>query len=164
MRRIPSLTGFIIGTVMTAVYTGFELFTFALIIDLIFGLDAQAGVSLAMIVMLLTLALSIVTLVLNACSINCWKKSPEGYKKKKGTIIASIVFNFIVVLLIIIGMAMNTEGNSFGVLDILMIIALVATNILAFVDLGMEKKRAETYNATEATEELVEPKQVETEE
>ena len=140
MKRPMTLTGFIISTVMIAVYAGFSLFTLTLMIDLFSMANQTTGLVTVLALCLVELAFAVVSLVLNAISIRAWNKSPELYKKAKGKIITATVFNFILIVLLIIGIAGTTEGVP--VLNILIILALIASNVLAYVDLGMEKKRA----------------------
>lgn len=151
MKRPLTLIGFILGTVMHSIYTVAELFLIALIIDLIVSAGATTSVFTA-VILLITVALSIVSLIFNAIAISAWNKSPEGYRKKRGIIITAIVFNFIVVFFLVIGM---TSG-SVGVLDILLMLSIIAANVLAFVDLGREKRRVarlqEKQVITEETE------------
>lgn len=142
MRRPITLVGFILGTVMHSVYTIAELFVVALIIDLVVSAGATTSTFMALI-LLITLALSIISLVFNAIAISAWNKKPEAYKKKRGIIITAIVFNFIVVLLLIIGMT----GKTVGVFDIIFMISLIATNVLAIVDLAREKGKVNKIQA-----------------
>lgn len=137
MKRPMTLTGAILGTVAQAIYTCFSLFSLTLIIDLL-SAGANSGAATIVAIMLLDLALAVTTLILNALSITTWKKSPELYRKKRGLLIATTVFNFIFVLLSIISMVMNGQA---AVLSIIICIVLVATNVLFYVDLGLESKR-----------------------
>ena len=59
MKRVCSLVGFILGTVMHAIYTVAEFFSILLIIDLLAGYDAEVGSAFLLGVVFLTFALSI---------------------------------------------------------------------------------------------------------
>lgn len=138
MKRPMTLTGGILGTVMQAIYTCYSLFALTLVIDLISSSSGATGATTAIVIMLLDLALAVTTLVLNALCITTWNKSPEQYRKKRGLLIATVVFNFIFDILSIISMVMNGQV---AVLSVIIIIALIATNVLILVDLGLESKR-----------------------
>ncbi len=160
MKRPMTLTAFIIGTVVQAIYACFSLFTLTLVIDLLSASTETTGVVTVVALCLVELAFAVVSLVLNALAIKAWNKSPEFYTKGKGKIITATVFNFIMIVLLIIGIAGSTEGVP--VLNILIILALIATNVLAYVDLGLEKKRVAKLEAEGgAGEEEEEPNDVE---
>ncbi|MBP3619901.1 MAG: hypothetical protein J6J24_04495 [Clostridia bacterium] len=147
MKRVMTLIGFIISTSLLGLYTLIQLVCVAAIIDHFSATGIQGGATLA-VIFLITLALCIVTLVFNAIAISAWKKDPLGYKKKKGIVITATVFNFITILFLIIGMF----SGAVGVLDILLLFALIATNVLAYVDMGIEKKRVALNKPVERDE------------
>ncbi len=149
MKRPMTLTAFIMGTVVQAIYACFSLFTLTLVIDVLSASTDTTGAATVLALCLVELAFAVVSLVLNALVIKAWNKSPEFYKKEKGKIIAATVFNFIMIVLLIIGIAGSTEGVP--VLNIIIILALIATNVLAYVDLGLERKRVEKLEAEGAT-------------
>ena len=151
MKRPMTLIGFIIATVFCGIYTLVQLFGLAVIIDLLTATGVTGGATLA-VVMILTIALCVLALVFNAVAISAWGKNPEGYKKKRGMVITATVFNFIIMLLLIIGMASGVVG----VLDVLLLIAVLATNVLAYIDLGLEKRRVQKLEQAKQQEVVAE--------
>lgn len=151
MKRVMTLVGFIISTVLLGIYSLIQLIGIAAIIDALSAVGAEGSATLA-IVLIITIALCVLALVFNAIAITAWKKDAAGYKKKKGMVITAIVFNFILILFLIIGMASGVVG----VLDILLLIALIAANVLAFVDMGLEKKRVAAAQQPVETEQAAE--------
>lgn len=146
MKRVMTLVGFIVATALLGIYSLIQLIGVAAIIDLLTATGVQGGALLA-VVIIITLALCVLALVFNAIAITAWKKDAAGYKKKKAMVITATVFNFVIILLLIIGMA----SGAVGVLDVLLLLALLAANVLAYVDMGLEKKR--TAVAQEQVEE-----------
>lgn len=152
MKRPMTLTAGILATVMHSVYTIFELIVFAALIDAVAG--AGSGAATVVVIMGLTLALSVVSIVFNAIAITAWNKDAERFIKKRGMVITAIVFNFIVALFIIIGMIAYA---AVGVVDVLLLLVCIASNVLYIVDLCLEKKRvAKLAGETVATEEVAE--------
>ena len=135
MKRPMTLTASILGTVMHSVYSIIELYVLILLLDYAGGVN---GSGIVMVSTAIALALSIIALVFNAISIAAWNKSQDNFKKKRKFVITAIVFNFIVILFIIIGLLMS---GSLAVLDIITLIVLIAANVLFIVDLAIEKKR-----------------------
>lgn len=146
MKRVMTLVGFIVATAFISIYTLIQLIGVAAIIDALSAANVSGGATLA-IVLIITLALCVLALVFNAIAITAWKKDAAGYKKKKAMVITATVFNFVLILLLIIGMV----SGAVGVLDILLLLALLTANVLAYVDMGLEKKR--TAVAQEQVEE-----------
>ena len=145
MKRPMTLTGFILATVSTAIYAGYSMFALTLVIDILSSTSATGGAT-ALALLILDLAIAVVTLVLNAVSIKAWNRGPEAYKKYKGIVIAATVFNFIMIVSLIVGIA-TTTAETFPILNIIIILALVAANVLAYVDLGLEGKRVAKLEA-----------------
>lgn len=145
MKRPMTLTGFILATVSTAIYAGYSMFVLTLVIDILSSTSATGGAT-ALALLILDLAIAVVTLVLNAVSIKAWNRGPEAYKKYKGKVIAATVFNFIMIVSLIVGIA-TTTAETFPILNIIIILALVAANVLAYVDLGLEGKRVAKLEA-----------------
>ena len=139
MKRPMTLTASILGTVMHALYTISELIMFALVIDLMGGSSVDSSSTIVIVAMVIAMLLSIVSLVFNALSIPSWNKSPAIFRKKRGLVITAIVFNFIVVLLILI----SCFTSAVGVLDVILMLVIVASSVLYIVDLSIEKKRVE---------------------
>ena len=148
MKRPLTLTGFIIGTVALGIQTIFELIGIALIFELLTATGAPGAIVFG-VVGLLTIALVVVSLVFNILGITAWNKNAEGYQKKRKFVITAVVLNFVVVLLMLIGMLMG----SFSVISLIVMLALIATNVLAIVDLAREKNKVAPVAAEETVEE-----------
>lgn len=134
MKRPLTLSAFITGTSL------FGLFTFVYLIQSIaFG---AFDLTELMIISIILTAFTIACLVLNACSISVYNKSHEEYMKKKSLIIASIVLNFTEMLFVIILMAIASTATTI-IFNLLFLLALIAVNVLAIVDLSMENKKYE---------------------
>ena len=158
MKRGLTLAGSIIGTVFSALST---LGAFLLVLGA-FGLASLGGtveepeIAGAMVIVggiyALALAFSVTCLDLNAICIKGYKADPEKYHRLRGTIIAAIVFNFLVVVSQIYSL-FTTVGAFNIAIGVLVLLALVAANVFMIVDLCLEKKRlqANTITTTEAT-------------
>ena len=68
--------------------------------------------------------------------------SPEEYAKKKGTTIAAIVFNFLVMILLVISFVGASNVGTL-IFSIICFIALVVATVMIIVDLATEKKKVE---------------------
>ena len=147
-----TLIGFIIATSLLGIYTIIQLVGIAAIIDFLSATTGVEGGATLAVVLIITLALCVLALVFNAIAISAWNKDPAGYKKKKGLVITATVFNFVIILLLIIGMV----SGACGVLDVLLLPALIAANVLAYVDMGLEKKRVASAQLVEKDETVTE--------
>ena len=110
-------------------------------------------VAVVAIVMLLVVALVVVSLVFNSISISAWNKSVAEFPKKKGKVVTAVVLNFVLVALLIISAIMS---SMITVMPVLLILGLVATNVLALVDLSLEKKRVAAQAQQNAEQPTVE--------
>lgn len=140
MKRPMTLAAGIVATVLNALYVVLTMFSISIIIAAltsVAGGETAAVATYVAIVTLISLAVVVVTLVLNAVAITGYKCDAEKYRRKRGVIIAAIVFNMILTVLLIVGMA----GGAVGWLDILLLIGSVAASVLYIVDLCLEKKR-----------------------
>ena len=146
MKRVLTLTGTIISTVAFSIYSIFNLLIF--IASLSLAEFAGAGVVIA--IAGIDLAFAITCLVLNAVSISTWNKSPELYKKKKGIIISTMVFNYIYIVLGIISLIIMNPTVAGRVLTILLIICVIVANVLITVDFANESKNAAKYEEVQA--------------
>lgn len=144
MKRPLTLTGFILGTTFQGLLAIESLIVFGAGMDAMTYAASASGMSIVIIVLGLTLALAVLGLIFNAISIPAWNKSPEDYRRKRGVIITAIVFNFIVVLLSIIGFAGSEVGpNFFAILEIL---GIIAANVLGIIDISREKRKIGIYD------------------
>ena len=127
MKRPLSLVGFIVATAVLGIDLMFEFIGLAVLLGL--------GGFLWVFIGLIGIAFVIVALVFNAISISSWNKKPENYKK--GFVLATVIINFALVLFLIIGLAL---GSTAILMSILLIHALVATNVLVLIDLSKANK------------------------
>lgn len=153
MKRPMTLTAFIISTVLLGIDLILELISLPAVFAL-FGLaEGDVMVAVVAIVMLLVIALVVVSLVFNSISISAWNKSVAEFPKKKGKVVTAVVLNFVLVALLIISAIMS---SSITVMPVLLILGLVATNVLALVDLSLEKKRVDAQAQQNAEQPTVE--------
>lgn len=141
MRRVNSMIATIMGTVINAIQLIINLFA----CFTIFGLLADAGnesvtaVLLVVVVSIVLLAFLLVAFILTCRIFKYMNASHEVYASKKGLIITAIVFNFLVAILLF---AFGTGGSVGNILiNVFCALALIATNVLYLVDLGMEDGR-----------------------
>lgn len=141
MKRPMTLVAFIISTVFLGIDALLELIGLIEIINIAINWGAGSSLATSIIISILLFGVIVVAIVFNAISISAWNKNKDGFKKKKSKIITAIVFNFIVILFALIALIVG-KGSSVAFF-VLILFALVATNVLAFVDLGIEKNRIE---------------------
>ena len=134
MKRVMTLVGGIIGTVVDAIYSFVALLEGALLLELL-GAAGVPGASIFAIVGLLIIAIVVTALVLNAISISGFTCSAEKFAKKRGVIITAVVFNFLLAFLLIL--STMTGGVTF--FTALVILTSIATGVLFIVDLCLEK-------------------------
>ncbi len=134
MKRPMTLVASIIATV----FFGIEVFATFIGLVAVADLASSVGASLPgyfYAVMVITLLFVATSLVLNILCIPTWNKSFEIYRKRRGVHISTLVFNFLSVVMVLIG---TSEWTFYTVLFIL---AVVATIALYIVDLCLENKR-----------------------
>ena len=147
MKRVMNLIGTIIGTVFDAIYTVIMLLGVTLILQALGmvneSVEGAEGLSAIVgILMLLVVIFGVVALALNAACIGAYSWKHEKYVKKRGVLIAAIVFNVLLGLLVILS---STE-----VFAILVFIASLAAATLIIVDMCLEGKRVAKMQAAEA--------------
>lgn len=125
MKRPLTLSGAIIGTVANAVLT--IVFIYNAAICLSYGAELTSVGILCLVECLFSLT----ALVLDIFSILAWNKDFNGYKKRKGIIITSVVFDFLPTLYLIL---------NFIVVNLIFALALIAANVLKIIDLARENK------------------------
>lgn len=139
-KRALTLTGGILGTIVTAVIT--VLLTIAALGTL--GLTATVGYAAAGVVlgviMLIFVAFSVTALVLNAVSITAWNGDAQKYAKRRPVIITAVVFNLLLVLYFIYNMAVAGPNAVAIVESIIFIVGLALASIFYIVDLCNENK------------------------
>ena len=160
MKRTNSLVGSIFGTVIHAVqsvlnlYSLYYMYLIFILINDISSSDPE-NVAAKIIYTLLFFAviiielISITALILSCVSFSSIRKPHEVFAKKKGVIIALIVFNFILIALFATTFLGAVTPINF-ILNIVSIVVLLVANILYIVDLAKEKKRATQAQAAAA--------------
>lgn len=160
MKRGLTLAGGIIGTIVNAgviAFVGITLVPAMFVVGTVAGsatgstsadaaVGALAGLTGMFLVLLIiaSLAFAIVALILNAVAIGAWHGDAEKYRRRRGVIIAAIVFN---VFVIIYGLV------TFGVLyGSLIAAALVAVSVFYIVDLCLEKNRIAKAQAAQVVQ------------
>ena len=145
MKRVMNLVGAIVGLVFDAIYTVIMLLGIALIFDMLSAAGA-GGSALLAVVSLLIVVFGVVALALNAASIGAYNWSHEKYVKKRGLLIAAVIFNVLMALLLILS---STE-----IFAILVFVASLVAAVLIVVDMCLERGRvAKAEAAAQATEE-----------
>lgn len=139
MRRKLAFSGFITATCITA------LLSFVMFIALIYLInilsiivneaERTAGM-LATIIMAITVLFSIACLILNSCSISS-TTTAQKMNKRKGLVITSIVFNFIVIFFLL---AVSVENGATAVFYIICMLGLIASNVLILIDVARLSK------------------------
>ena len=106
MKRALTLTGAILGLVGGAFLSIIYLITLIGTIELMsYGYGAGP-----LVLAIILVAVSVLGLVFSAVCLAPWNKPAEGYKKKKGTIITAVVFNFISALATLIMLIAGFSG------------------------------------------------------
>lgn len=160
MKRTKSLIGSIFGTVVHGVqsvlnlYSLYYMYLIFILVNDISSSDPE-NVAAKIIYTLLFFAaiiielISITALILSCVSFASIKKPHEVFKKKKGVIIALIVFNFVLIELFAMSF-LGTVSILNMILNVVSIVLLLVANILYIVDLAKEKKRVAQAQAVAA--------------
>lgn len=162
MKRTKSLVASILGTVVTSILV--LLFFFSIITAI--GLlpsnatnETEYAIWIMVIAFLVVIELFlIVALVLNSVTFGHINGSPEKYAKRKGVTITTIVFNFLV-MLILVAYCFYAKGFLIAVL-LISAATLIAANVLYIIDLTQEKERVEQFNKQQENP-ITEPVKVE---
>lgn len=152
MKRVGTLIASILIAVMDAVEIIASIISILVVIGLLSDLSGS-GMSVALPVVFIQVLLVIfllVGLILTCCTFKCFNATPEEYAKRKKVLIASMVFNFLIAILLFYGAA-SAEGATDIVVSILSGIVFVAGNVLYIVDLALEKKRVAKLTAPNET-------------
>lgn len=161
MKRTKSLVASILGTTVTGIQviaTFYVIFLYMSLISQVTDPEAKSLVVM-MIGIAVVLELFLITsLVLSCVTFGHVNGSPEKYEKRRGVTIATIVFNFLVVIMFIASCFESDAGTI--VFALICAAALVAANVLYIMDLTQEKARVEKFNK-EQENPITEPVKVE---
>lgn len=145
MRRNLALSGFILGTCVSAITTILMILGGIVILEALMLLD---GAELFIAIVIFEALFFIATLILNIVSISTTKNA-KVFCKRKGLAITTIVFNFLAMGVYIL--AITTQGALMRTIifySILMVVLIVA-NILVIVDLAKNRDALEKENGQE---------------
>ena len=148
MKRNLSLIAIIMATVVFGIQLILNTMDFVVIISALSAYSgdftsvemASLGMVLALYIFLL--AFIVVAFILTILMFKYVNASPEEYAKKKGTTIAAIVFNFLVMILLVISFIGASNVGTL-IFSIICFIALVVATVMIIVDLATEKKKVE---------------------
>lgn len=156
MRRKLAFSGFILGTCIMAITTFFMLIGAIMVADLLAGTGStDTGAVIAVIV--LEMLFYIAILILNALSISATTTASK-FDRRKGLVITTIVFNFIAVFMYILSISVSGTGVGMSgviVFYVIFMLALIASNVLAIVDLARNGTALEREKAKDNKEEVV---------
>ena len=139
-KRALILSGSILGTVALAIMSVIVLMAVTVIGDVTAG---AAGAGAIMVLSIIILLMCVTGLVLNIISITTFGKSKASFAKAKATVVAAIVFDFIIVLYTLYTTIVGASTAGTVVIYVLIMLALLAGAILKIVDLCFEGKRVE---------------------
>ena len=148
------LAGLIINIVAFAIYCIsclLSIFTLAAAFssyDVSNDPSLTASVVLALLVLILILAFCITGVVFSSVCIPRYKFEPEKFAKKKGMILATFIFDIIIVILSIIGFC---AGN-FDVLSLILVLVLIAAAVFIMLDYTKNSKLLEQTKTEKQTE------------
>ena len=148
MKRTLSLAGVTTATVVLGIQlilNLIDLFAFFAVLGGMSGAGSgaeTAAVILAILLYIFLLAFIVVAFILTLMMFKYVNASPEIYAKKKAVTIASIVFDFLVIILLLISFFGSANVGTL-IFSIICFIALLAATILLIIDLVNEKKRVE---------------------
>ena len=142
MKRPMTLIGGILGTVVNAILAVVMLIGSVLALEIVGAVGAQAGYATITVIFIISIVMFVIALVMSIISITAWAKDVDDYKKKKGILITSIIFNFISAIFAIL------TGTALG---IVLGIIVIAAAVLLIVDIALEVHRipTETIEPTE---------------
>ena len=136
----------LIGLILSAVLYAYSVISLGLLsLSLwreIFNTDniAIAIASVVIVIVVISLLIgavfALVGLILACCGFSRVKMQPEKFQKKKGVLIACVVFNFLLVFISLLG---STE-SVMNPLTIVCMIAYIVSAILIIIDIRVNKK------------------------
>lgn len=147
MKRNLSFAGTILSTIANGILVIISVVSLIMVFGIIAGISGQTGFAQAeLMVAIISIGVSLLmlALVLAAFILSCkmfkYINAPhEEYAKKKGSIIAVIVLNFLVVILCILSMDPSSVGTF--IFYLICMLVLIASNILFIIDLAQENKK-----------------------
>lgn len=161
MKRTGTLVASIFAIVMDAFAIAFNIFLATAFIDLITKLSVVEPVIILQLVLSICFPILflIVGAILTCFTFKCFRGSSEEYERTKKVLIASITFNFIIIITLFYGLA-STIGITGIIIASVLTVFYITSNVLYIVDLSLEKKRDaslttpnETSKPTETAEE-----------
>ena len=147
MKRPLTLVGFILATVFLGIDTILELISLPTLLNVINSGYASSAMGVIILTFVLIVFI-ILALIFNIICIPKWSLSVGAFAGKKGFIITTIVFNFIIVGLVLISFIIG----AITVMAILLLLTLTTANILILVDMAAEKNRVIAAAQSEANE------------
>lgn len=160
MKRPLIFTSALVGTIILAIQTVINVYSFFALFVLL-GLANVADntntvfIVFALFLAVLIMACIITTLILNCCIFSAGNADFEKYNKKKGVIVATIVFDFILAFLLLISSFVSESALGIVVNGISLLL-LVMCAIFCIVDLAKERQRKESEMSDSNTEENME--------
>ena len=135
--RVCLLIGLILSTICYALYTVVSLIGMFGIFGMLSSGDAILNMAgyIYLGIILLVFIFCLLGLVFSSISFTRVGMAPEKFAEKKGIPTTIIVFNFIIAVLLLIGVIQEVN-----VLSIFVLLALVASAILMIVDIKKNKK------------------------
>lgn len=147
MKRTLSLAAAIMSTLANGILVIISVVSLIMVFGIIAGISGQTGsVQAEMMFAIISISISLLmlALVLAAFILSCKmfkyiNASHEDYTKKKSSIIAVIVLNFLVMILCILSMDPSSVGTF--IFYLICMLVLIASNILFIIDLAQENKK-----------------------
>ena len=153
MKRTLSLAAAIMSTLANGILVIISVVSLIMVFGIIAGISGQTGsVQAEMMVAIISIGVSLLmlALVLAAFILSCKMfkhiNAPhEEYAKKKSSIIAVIVLNFLVMILCILSMDPSSVGTF--IFYLICMLVLLVSNILFIIDLAQENKKVKAMVA-----------------
>lgn len=135
MKRKLAFSGFITATCISALLSLVMFIALICLIDIYSAVSGELGASvgvMSLILMAVTVLFTIACLILNSCSISS-TATAQKMNKKKGLVITSVVFNFVVIFFLLL---VSIANGTAAILYIICMLGLIASNVLILVDLS----------------------------
>lgn len=153
MKRTLSLAAAIMSTLANGILVIISVVSLIMVFGIIAGISGQTGsVQAEMMFAIISISISLLmlALVLAAFILSCKmfkyiNASHEDYTKKKSSIIAVIVLNFLVMILCILSMDPSSVGTF--IFYLICMLVLLVSNILFIIDLAQENKKVKAMVA-----------------
>lgn len=144
MKRVMTLVGSIVATVLHAIFSLIMLLGLTLVFEIIRAVDAPVGSVFLAAIMLVLTAIGIVTLVFTAIAMSGFSCDHEKYAKKRGLLLTAVVLNFVVAVFSFVVFCSSLTG-----FYLVWFLASAAGGALILVDLCLEGKRVAKLQAAE---------------